>query len=176
MKKLQLIALTAAAVTLFTGSAIAQKKAAKKTTVKKTASSNTIVPPLAVRTTREKVGVQQENVNFWIDKLGPIASALELLDQAYATKKPSQATLATHEDRKQKFVQTLRNLRSDLSMLESEFRTKPELQKYLPNIQGITELAAQAEDSAIADKFVASKEPLRAVAAKLTDTLAVMPR
>ena len=160
------------ALAVCAGVADAQKKTVKKTTPVKT----TVVPPLDVRAAREKVQIQRDNTNFWIDKLGPVASALELLDQTYTTKKPSAATLATHETRKKKFVQTLRNLRDDLAALESEFRTKPALQKYLPGIQGVTDLAAQAEDSAIAGKFVASKEPLREVSAKLTDTLSVLPR
>jgi hypothetical protein len=62
-----------------------------------------------------------------------------------------------------------------LTDLESDFRTKPALQKYLASIQGITDLAGQAEDAAIAGKFVSAKDPLRDVAQKLTDTLKVMP-
>jgi len=45
----------------------------------------------------------------------------------------------------------------------------------LPTIQGITDLCSQSEDSAIAGKFVAAKEPLRAISKKLSDTLALMP-
>ena len=172
MKRLQITALAVLALAVFAGAADGQKKPVRKTKTAKT----TIVPPLEVRAAREKVVIQSDNVNFWIGKLGPIAAALELLDTTYATKRPGEAVLSTHESRKEKFVLTLRNLREDLASLESEFRTKSVLQKYLLNIQGITELAAQAEDSAIAGKFVASKEPLRGVARKLTDTLAVMPR
>lgn len=175
MNRLKIVTLALFLLTFVAGSANAQKKSTKKTTVKKTTATK-VVPPLAVRTAREKVQIQHDNVNFWIDKLGPIASALELLDQSYATKKPSAATLSTHESRKKNFVQILRNLRNDLALLESEFRTKLELKKYLPVIQGITDLAAESEDSAIAGKFVAAKEPLREVSKRLTDTLTAMPR
>lgn len=175
MKRLKIVTLALFLLVFIAGTADAQKKTTKKTAAKKTTTTKTL-PPLAVRTAREKVQIQDDNVNFWINKLGPIASALELLDQTYATKKPSVATLSTHENRKQNFVQILRNLRGDLALLESEFRTKLELKKYLPSIQGISDLAAESEDSAIAGKFVASKEPLREVAKKLTDTLAAMPK
>lgn len=175
MTRLQIVTLALFLLVFMTGTADAQKKSTRKTTTKKTTATR-VLPPLAVRAAREKVQIQYDNVNFWINKLGPIASALELLDQSYATKKPSAATLATHESRKQNFVQILRNLREDLAPLESEFRTKLELKKYLINIQGITDLAAASEDAAIAGKFVASKEPLREVSKKLTDTLAAMPR
>ncbi|MFN0139270.1 MAG: hypothetical protein ACKVQW_04185 [Pyrinomonadaceae bacterium] len=174
MKRLEITILALFLLVFVTGTADAQKKTTRKTIAKKTTTR--VVPPLAVRTARERVQIQQDNVIFWINKLGPIASALELLDQSYATKKPSAATLSTHESRKQNFVQILRNLRDDLAVLESEFRTKTELKKYLINIQGITDLAAESEDSAIAGKFVAAKEPLREVSKKLTDTLAAMPR
>lgn len=73
-------------------------------------------------------------------------------------------------------VGAIRNLKIGISQLESEFRTKASLAKYLPQISGMTDLMAQAEDLAIAGKFVASKDPLRGVAGKLTDTLGVMPR
>lgn len=175
LTQLKLIVPALLMLVLFAGVADAQNKTTKKSTAKKS-TTKTVVPPLEVRTAREKAVIQRDNVNFWIDKLGPIAEALELLDNAYAKKKPSQTTLATHEDRKKKFVATLRNLRDDLALLESDFRTKPALQKYRINLEGVSDLAAGAEDMAIAGKFVASKQPLRDAAKKLTDTLATMPR
>jgi len=61
-------------------------------------------------------------------------------------------------------------------MLESDFRTKSALQKYRIKVLGVTDLASEAENLAIAGKFVAFKQPLLDVSMKLTDTLAVMPR
>ena len=85
------------------------------------------------------------------------------------------AAEAVAQAAKAKAVESIRNLKTALSNLESEFRTKTVLQKYLPTIQGITDLVAQSEDSAIAGHFVAAKEPLRQTSKKLTDTLAVLP-
>jgi len=59
--------------------------------------------------------------------------------------------------------------------LETDFRTKPLLAQYLPKLQGISTLSAQSEDDAIAGQFVAAKDPLRQIALKLNDTLAVLP-
>jgi hypothetical protein len=59
--------------------------------------------------------------------------------------------------------------------LETDFRTKPQLSQYLPKIQGIGTLCGQSEDSAIAGRFVASKDPLRQIAQRLNDALAVLP-
>jgi hypothetical protein len=67
-------------------------------------------------------------------------------------------------------------MRATLAALETEFRNKPDLKKYLPHIEGITDLGATSEDSAIAGKFVLAKEPLRTAAQRLSDTVAVMPR
>lgn len=136
----------------------------------------TTVPPLDVRAAREKVDVQLSNVNQFIDKLGPIAQAIETLDESSRTKRLPKETVDKNEANKQKVIAAIRNVKDGLATLESEFRTKTVLAKYLPTITGITDLAAQAEDSAIAGKFVAAKEPLRAVAGKLTDTLNVLPK
>jgi hypothetical protein len=175
MKKLNFTIISLLLLALFTVAADAQKKTVRKTTAKRTVSTATI-PPLDVRAAREKVSVQNDNVNFWINKLGPIAEALELLDASYAKKKPSAASLTAHENHKKEFVATIRNLKDDLAMVETEFRTKPALQKYLPSVQGITDLASRSEDLAIAGKYVASKAPLRQIAQKLMDTLAVLPK
>jgi len=146
------------------------KKKPKQPTVVKT------IPPLDVRAAREKSENQLENVQRFVDEYGPKADGLELLDKAFATKTVSDAILAKHSSNKKMTIQSIRNLRDGLTALESEFRTKPTLQKYLSNIQGITELATQSEDSAIAGRFVAAKDPLRDIVMKLTDTLAVLPK
>lgn len=176
MKKIQFFAMIVISLAVFATGANAQKRPSKKPTAKKPVVPAKIISPLEVRTARDKTVTQHENVNFWIDKLGPIAEALELLDGTYAAKKPKESTLATHDARKKKFVATLRNLRDDLGLLESDFRTKTVLQKYLSSIQGVADDAAEAEDLAIAGKLVDSKQPLREALKKLTDTLAVLPR
>ncbi len=155
-------------------SATAQKKTTKKKpkppTVVKT------IPPLDVRAAREKVDVQLSNVDDFVNKLGLIAQGLETADADAKAGNLKPATVAKIEVKKREIVEAIRNIKTGLSVLESEFRTKPVLQKYLTHIEGITDLAAQSEDAAIAGKFVAAKDPLRDIAMKLTDTLAVLPR
>jgi hypothetical protein len=175
MKQLKSIISATLLLAVCSIAAQAQKKTTRKPSIRNASAVKTI-PPLEVRTAREKTETQRDNVNFWIDKLGPVAVTLESLDAAYAKKRPVAASLAKQEDNKKKFVAMLRNLRDDLAMLESEFRTKPALRKYLVNVDGVSNFAAQAEDSAIAGKFVASKRPLREASKKLTDALAAIPR
>jgi hypothetical protein len=172
MRNFQLAAMVVIGFMLFAGSADAQKKTPKKPVPKPPV---TIIQPLEVRTGREKVAIQHSNVNKFIDVMGPIAQSIETLDESAKTKTLPKATADRNAETKQKMIEAIRNLKTGLANLESEFRTKPLLQKYLPSIQGITDLAAGAEDLAIAGKFVAAKEPLRGVARKLTDTLAAMP-
>jgi hypothetical protein len=167
MRKIQLTVMILLAFTLFAGAADAQRRVRKPAVV---------VPPLDVRTAREKVDIQLTNVNRFLDKFGPIAQSVEILDKAAAEGRLDKAGIARNEATKQKLIVAIRDLKAGLATLESEFRTKPILAKYLPKIQGTTDLAAQAEDSAIAGKFVAAKEPLRGVSAKLTDTLATLPK
>lgn len=161
------------AFVLFAGAATAQKKTTKKPVPKK--PPVTLVAPLEVRAAREKVEIQRYNVSGWATKLGPIAQSIEILDKAAAEKRLNKEEIASNEATKQKFIAILKNVREDLSVLESEFRTKPALTKYLSAIEGITDLAAKAEDTAISGKYFASRDPLRTISAKLLDTLTLMP-
>jgi hypothetical protein len=154
---------------LLSGAADAQKK--KKSTAKKTTPAKAVLPPLDVRAAREKVSIQLDNVNNFVDKLGPIAQDLDSVQTGEISKAASDKVSAN----KQKLISAIRGLRDALSTLESEFRTKPALSRYLIHIRGITDLAAQSEDSALAGRFVAAKDPLRTVAQKLTDTLRTLP-
>lgn len=166
------LVLACALTTLFSIGAIGQtRRPIKRTTPARAAT----LPPLEVRAARQKVSIQQANVSQFVVKFGPVAQALEALDAESKTKKLSKATLDKNAADKQKVVTAVRNVREGLVKLESEFRVKSVLRKYLPSIQGISELAGQAETSAIAGKFVAANASLRTVQQKLTDTLTAMP-
>lgn len=128
-----------------------------------------------VTAAKQQVANQLYNVNVFVDKMGPIAVAIENVDKEAAEGKLKKEAVDTNEANKKKIVAAIRGLRDGLLALESDFRTKPSLAAYLPKIQGIGTLCAQSEDHAIAGQFVASKDPLRQVAAKLNDTLLVMP-
>jgi len=173
MKKLRFI-LPVIVLALFVTGADAQKRSSRKRTVRKPAAAK-IIPPLDVRTAREKVDAQLSNVNDFENKLGTIAQGLQVADADAKAGNLKAATAAKIATKKNEIVEAIRNIKQGLGNLESEFRTKRSLQKYLPTIQGITDLAAQSEDLAIAGKFVGAKEPLRQAAKKLADTLAVMP-
>ena len=175
MKYLQFAAMSVLALALFTIAASAQKKRPKRPTPKKPVVAKTVLPPLDVRAAREKVVNQLSNINDFVNKLGLIAQGLEVADADAKAGNLKPSTAAKIQAKKSEIVEAIRNIKVGLGNLESDFRTKPLLQKYLTTIKGITNFAAEAEDLAIAGKFVAAKEPLRGIAQKLTDTLAVMP-
>ena len=178
MKHLYNIGLAVIVIVLFFGTASAQKKTTKKTTARKTttAAPKTTVPPLDVRAGREKVQIQLDNLNAFLNVFGPLAQDMETADADVKAGRLKGPTVEKVETAKAQIVQTIRNMKTGFTNLESEFRTKAALKQYLSHIEGITDLSLQSEDSAIAGKFVAAKDPLREIVKKLTDTLAVLPK
>lgn len=175
MKRLIGAAALLIAITVLAGDAAAQrrKKPAPKTPAPVT---TTVLPPLEVRVAREKTENQIIHLNRFIDVLGPIAQGIEDFERSALQTKPSTAAASKNESNKQNTIAAIRNMRATLAALETEFRNKPDLKKYLPHIEGITDLGATSEDSAIAGKFILAKEPLRTAAQRLRDTVAIMPR
>ena len=167
-----LVCLTALAV-----SAQAQQATTKKPVRRTTPVSNktSTLPPLEVRAARVKVSNQLYNLAAFLERLGPISQNIEALDKDAKTKKIKKESIDQNEAAKQKVITAIRGLRDGLVNLESEFRTKPDLKRYLPTIQGISDLAGQSIDSATAGRFVAANAPLRTVQQKLNDTLTAMP-
>jgi len=156
-----------------TGEAQRTRKPTPKATPKPTPVRNTT--NAVVSAAKQQVANQLHNVNVFVDKIGPIAVVIESADKEAAARRLSREATAANEKNKQNVIAALSGLRTGLVKLESDFRTKPQLSAYLPKIQGISTLAADAEDSAIAGKFVAAKDPLREISLKLNDTLAVLP-
>lgn len=171
MKTAQLFVLTIAALALFAVSADAQRRP-RRPAPKPTP---TPVVPLDVRNAKEKVSNQISNVTRFTDVLGPIAASIESIDKEAKTRKLKKSEIDANEANKQKVLTAIRNLRAGLTALETEFRTKPVLRKYLLTLDGITVLATQSEDAALAGRFVDSRKPLLTVLKKLSDTFAAMP-
>lgn len=158
-----------------TASAQRNKTTTKKpaSTTKKAASAETNA--LEIKSGAEKVSVQIKNVNRFIYVLGGVARGIEDADKEARAGKLSKAAIDKNNEFKQNVITSIRNLRAGLAALEVEFRTKPALKSYLPQIQGITDLCGQAEDLAMSGKFNDSGKFLLLVIEKLSDTLAAMP-
>ena len=175
MRTARFIAFLSILLLSFAVSASAQRtrKPAPRATPKPTPVRATINP--AVSAAKQRVSNQLHNVNLFVDVMGPAAVTIESRDKDAAARRLKKEEIAENDLNKRKLVAAIRGLRDGLVALETEFRTRPELAQYLPKIQGISTLCTQAEDDAIAGRFVASKEPLRQAALKLNETLAVLP-
>jgi hypothetical protein len=138
-----------------------------------TPARQTVSP--VVTAAKQLVANQLHNVRIFVDKMGPIAVAIENLDREAAARRLRNDQIDANETNKQKMIAAIRGLRDGLQSLETEFRTKPQLGQYLPRIEGISALCSQSEDQAIAGRFVAAKEPLRQITVKLSDTMALLP-
>lgn len=147
--------------------------AAQRTRPKPTPNKSTVNP--IVSAAKQQVANQLYNVKIFVDKMGPIAVSIENLDRQASARRLKRTEIDANEANKRKLIAAIRGLRDGLVTLETDFRTKPQLTQYLSRIDGISSLCARSEDSAIAGRFVASKDPLRQVALKLNDTLAVLP-
>ncbi|HNU08716.1 MAG TPA: hypothetical protein PKO33_13190 [Pyrinomonadaceae bacterium] len=154
-------------------SASAQRKKTTTTTVKKPAVTTT--NNLEIKQSADKVTVQLKNVTAFIYKLGGIATGLEDADKDAKAGKLSRAAIDRNNEFKSAVVQSIRNLKAGLAALEIEFRTKASIKPYLVQVNGVTDLATQSEDLALAGQFTNSGKSLIQVVEKLADTLAAMP-
>ncbi len=179
MRTITVVMVFFAALLCFSTEAEAQKRRPAKRPAAKPTPKPTPRPPAISSIERAAVQLvsnQQFNVTRFVDILGPVAAAIENIDKTRSTTRLSQKVLDDNEKNKKDLIGAITDLRAVLVNLENEFRSKPELRKYLPQIQGISQLSAQSEDLALAGKFVESRKPLVTVGAKLSDTLAVMPK
>ncbi len=162
-------------VTTFAMTANAQTKKKKTTTKKPTTASTVGGNATEIRSGAEKVSIQIKNVSKFVYLLGGIARAIEDLDQEAQTRRISQASIDANNKNKQAVIQGIKNIRAGLVALEIEFRTKASLKNYLFQINGVSNLAANAEDQAANGQITESGKTLLLVVEKLSDTLVALP-
>lgn len=151
-----------------------KRRAAARISRASTAQTKTAANAAEIKAGAEKVSIQLKNVTKFIYVLGGVAQIIQDVDASARTGRASRTTVDANAKNKQSVVTTIGNLRAGLSALESEFG-KPALLPYLSQIQGISAIAANAEDQANAGQFVNSGKTLLQVVEKLSDTLAAMP-
>lgn len=151
-----------------------RRKTPVKTTPPKVVTTNTL-GKTEIKSGAEKVSIQIKKSTKFLYLLGSVANGIEAIDKETKAGKVSRETQDKNAQFKRDVMQSLRNLRAGLVQLEVDFRTKPELKNYLPQIQGISDISARAEDMASAGQFVESGKMLLMVVEKLADTLAAMP-
>src|SRR6476661_1153591 len=175
MKMIRLYSLILIATAAFAVSAGAQTRRTRRPTPKPAPTPSTFKANLDISQAKEKVSNQVANVKAFTDKLGPIASSIETIDAGAGNRRSSKSVIDQNNANKEKVRQAIKNLRAGLVTLETDFRSNANLRRFLPKLEGITQLSAESEDLAYAGKFTDSRRPLLTVLQKLADTLAVMP-
>lgn len=178
MKKIALKSIVAVlCLVCLTFAAAAQQKS-KKPVRKKTVKTKPAAKPAGnfeLKDGAAKVATQIKNVSKFLYNLGGVARVIEDLDRDIAARKASRNAFALNSRNKQSVVSSMNNLRAGLVALEIEFRTRPALKIYLFNIQGISDMAALAEEQAGDGQLTESGKTLLMVVEKLSDTLAALP-
>jgi hypothetical protein len=173
MKKIYSITVIVFAMALLSTVAAAQRK----TPVRKPTPRPTPMTLAAaeVRDAKTKASNQEYNVSRFTVILSSVASSIEATDRESKSRTLDKKVLDANSANKQKLLTAIRGLRTALTSLETEFKTKPSLRRFSPRLEGITALSTQSEDLAYAGKFMQSKAPLDTVAQKLRETVALMP-
>jgi len=123
-----------------------------------------------IKASAAKVSTQLKNLTRFIYLLGGVARNIEDIDKSSRGRKVAQ-----NETNKQKVIASIVNFRAGLNELETEFTTKPSLRLYNFQIQGISDLSAQAQDQASAGRFTDAGNTLLSIVEKLSDTLVSLP-
>lgn len=173
MKSFKPLVLLALLLTILSISAFAQKT--KPAPKKPAAQPVTAASAVELREGADKVAIQIKNVTKFLYSLGGIALRIEDMDKEARTKNVDKTLLDANAANKAKVMQAIRNLRAGIATLEVDFRTKSSLKKFLPQVDGITQMSAECEDLAAAGRFSESGRPLLALVEKLSDVLALMP-
>jgi methyl-accepting chemotaxis protein len=175
MTTIRLFSIIMIATAIFAVPAGAQTRKPKRPAAKPTATPTSFKINFEISQAKEKVSNQVANVTRFTDKLGPIAASIETIDAGSENRRSTKAVIDQNNANKEKVREAIKNLRAGLVTLETDFRTNPTLRRFLPKLEGITQLSAESEDLAYAGKFTDSRRPLLTVLQKLADTLAIMP-
>lgn len=123
----------------------------------------------------EDVAIQVKNISKFLFLLGSVANGIEEIDQDVRDGKASAEVAQKNEEFKSSVRASVSGITAGLMKLENDFRTKPALRKYLPDIEGVAGRSTVAEDIAFTGRFTDSGKELLLVVEKLADTLVAMP-
>ena len=162
-------------VCIFALNAVADAQRRKSRTKNASPKATAAVNNAVIKEGANKVGIQLKNLTKSIFLLGSIAQGIEDIDKQVRAGKASRELKAQNEQNKADVVASIRSLRAGLVAMEIDFRVKPELKPYLPQIEGIIDMSAQAEDLALAGRFTDTGKQFLLIVEKLTDALVEMP-
>jgi len=127
------------------------------------------------RAAKQTASNQLANLSGYLQKFTPMVQPLNDLATADKAGKLSKKASTDYNNARKKLLLQLNDFGVGLTNLETDFKTKPALTKYLLKIQGISDLSATAEDSASSARYDAVREALKGIVQRLSDTVAAMP-
>lgn len=128
-----------------------------------------------VRTAKQTASNQFSNLSGYLNRFTPLVQTMNDLAAADRARKLSKRASTDFNNAKKKLIVQLSDFKVGLTNLETDFKTKPALGRYLPKIQGISDLSSTAVDSANSDRYDAVREALKGMVQRLSDTVAAMP-
>jgi hypothetical protein len=127
------------------------------------------------RIARQTASNQLSNVSAYLNRFAPLVQTMNDLARDDKARKLSKRASTDFNNARRKLMVQLSDFKLGLTTLETDFKTKPSLSKYLLKIQGITDLSISAQDSANSGKFDGVRESLKGIVQRLSDTVAAMP-
>ncbi|MEP6850892.1 MAG: hypothetical protein ABI999_18690 [Acidobacteriota bacterium] len=127
------------------------------------------------RVAKQTASNQLSNVSAYLDRFTPLVQTMNDLARDDKARKLSKRASTDFNSAKRKLLLQLNDFKLGLTTLETDFKTKPSLTKYLLKIQGIADLSASAQDSANLGRFDGVRESLKGIVQRLSDTVAAMP-
>ena len=167
----RITALLIASIILVPANAFSQRKRSTKQPTRSTTSakSSSVQQEGAIR-----VADQIKNLTRFIFLLGGVAKGIESVDDAARRNEASPEVVEQAKRNKDTVRTSIKNVREGLDLLEIDFRTSPELQRYYIKLAGVASGAATAEDQAAANQFDRAGRSLVDVVNRLTDVLLEM--
>ncbi|MEP7076502.1 MAG: hypothetical protein ABI878_11895 [Acidobacteriota bacterium] len=127
------------------------------------------------RVAKQTASNQLSNVSVYLNKFTPLVQTMNDLAKDDKAHKLSKRASTDFNNAKRNLLIQLSDFKLGLTTLETDFKTKPALTKYLLKIQGITDLSVSAQDSANLGRFDGVRESLKGIVQRLSDTVAAMP-
>lgn len=135
------------------------------------AASSAAAQNAEIRAGAERVATQVQNLTRFIYLYGRISNGVEASEQMRRQGGANAGEAPQLEKTKTGMRDGVRNLRAGLIDLESYFETTPAVRRFYPQVVGISDSAAVAEQQVGAGQYDQAGRSLIAIVNKLSDAL-----
>lgn len=124
-----------------------------------------------VRAGAERIAIQLQNLTRFIYLFGRLSNFVEASEQIQKQGAVKSSEVEQLEKTKSGLREGVRNMRAGLTDLESYFESTPAVRRFYPNVVGVVDGAAAAEQFVAAGQYDQAGRSLLGVANKLADAL-----